>query len=59
VCPIVLAIIEVIVISFFLDQYVTHCCLIPDPSILDSIWTDKYFYLKELLITREVMYYLK
>jgi len=59
VSPIVLAIIEVIDISFILDQYVTHSCLILDPFTLDSIWTDNYLYLKELLILREVMYYLK
>jgi len=59
VSPIVLAVIELIDISFFLDQYVTHCLLILDPSTLDSIWTDNYFYVKELLSLREVMYYLK
>jgi len=58
VSPIVLAIIEVMY-SFILNQYVTHCCLILDLSTLDSIWTDNYLYLKELLILREVIYYLK
>ena len=48
VSPIVFAIIEVIDISFFLEQCVTHCCLILDPSTLDSIRTDNYLYLKGL-----------